>query len=213
MAVFSPTVLAYPDGYSLAQNQNLILQDNILSTTASNPLNTSVINDLSGWYDNLPSIVAANATTTRVASPIPCAGFEEAYIYPVNATTGAACAFSIYLIWGDKMAAGTSVRYFAQLTWATTALGVTATTYTPMRSPGGIVYRTYGAVGTVTNAMSAMLDSIAGCQTTQLPGGTTSPLTPNTVGLSHLGGADYIAIVGNTYATSAHQPNFFVRFG
>lgn len=214
MAVFSPTVLSYPDGYTLAASQNLILQDNILSSTANNPLNSSAPADLSGWYDNLPSIVVANATTTRVASPIPCSGFEEAYIYPVNALAGASVQFAVYLIWGDKMASGTSNRYFAQLTYdLSTAMGATNASYLTMRSPGGINYKTYGAIGTGRTNFSAILDSTAGCQTAQSPGGTASPYTPYTLGLAHLGGADYMAIVGNTYASGAHQPNFFVRFG
>lgn len=208
MATYSKTFLAFPDGFVQNNGQSIFLQDSLpITGIATNPQASFNSNAQSGWYRSLPKVCLSGAPATQVASLIPVAGYDEAYLMPVNAS-GSTAAIDIYGIWGDYQSGGDSVRWLVQLFYST-GIMTSSTAGCPMPSINGTAYRSFTGLGTPTTGMNKVLDDTIGCTTSPLAGSST---TPQVYGFPHLGGADYLAICAGGPASDTIL-NCYVRLG
>ena len=205
MATYSKTLLAFPDGFTQAQSQVIFLQDTLTAGSATNP--QASFNSCSGWYNSIPKLCLSGSSSTIICPLISVNGFDEAYLYPVNASAATA-ALDIYLIWGDNQLGGESSRWLVQHFYSTGTM-TTSSGGMPMTSAGGTAYTTFTGLGTPTTGMSKILEDTVGC-TTSVFGGTSSQA--QVYGFPHLGGADYMAICSAAPA-AANKVNCYVRLG
>lgn len=207
MAAYSKTFLAFPDGFSQPASTALHLADSASTNSPANPLSSYSGLEQSGWYKNLPRVQLSNSATLQVASLIPCLGYEEAYMMPVNASASAHDV-SFYAIYGDYASGGEATRWLVQLLYGTGTMTSSAAGL-PMPSAGGTAYRTFTGLGTAVPGFSAALDSVIGCTTSAIAG---SASVPQTYSFPHLGGADYLVICASGPA-AALSFNCYVRLG
>lgn len=207
MAAYSKTFLAFPDGFSQPASTALHLADSASTNSPANPLSSYSGLEQSGWYKNLPRVQLSNSATLQVASLIPCLGYEEAYMMPVNASASAHDV-SFYAIYGDYASGGEATRWLVQLLYGTGTMTSSAAGL-PMPSAGGTAYRTFTGLGTAVPGFSAALDSVIGCTTSAIAG---SASVPQTYSFPHLGGADYLAICASG-PSAALSFNCYVRLG
>ena len=151
----------------------------------------------SGGYTTGEGIV------TQVGSTgfIPCSGFDECYVMPLAAGSGDTPSFAVWALYGNKQSAGTSTYYNVKLLGSMT----TATLSGFAISVEGGSYFTKNP--TYTAAFTSVLDDTVGCTTKTQAGSST---VMGTVGIAHLGGADFIAI---TCSAGDIGLNMLVRFG
>jgi len=150
----------------------------------------------SGGYTTGEGIV------TQVGSTgfIPCSGFDECYVMPLGGTNAATPSFAVWALYGNKQSAGTSTYYNVKLLGSMT----TAAAGFALSVEGGSYYTKNP---TYTAAFTSVLDDTVGCTTKTQAGSST---VMGTVGIAHLGGADFIAI---TCSAGDIGLNMLVRFG
>lgn len=175
MSASAPVLLAFPDGLQSANGVKIV--------------GTLTAAKGEGVYNAIPR--AENADNGSLVSAIPCAGYSELYFMPVS-TDSSNPTFYIYGVYTNKQGGhGVPTQWVVKLlhTVNTTQIvgGKSAV------SLGGINYVTLDVQGVA--AFTAVLDKVIGCET-WAQAGSSDVLA--TVGIPHLGGAEYLIITTST---------------
>ena len=132
---------------------------------------------------------------------IECNGYDECHLMPLGGATGDTPTLAVFAFYGDRQNGGVNRRYTVKLLLSMTNAG----------GAGGFSINWDGTTyftknPTVTAAYTNVLDGTVGCTTTTQAGTGT---LMGTVGIAHLGGADYIAV---TTGGGSAGINMLVRF-
>lgn len=208
----SKIIYAMPDGLVLPGNQTITWTG--VGSTATGAL--------SNVYANLPSVVLSGTPTTIIARPIPCAGFQAAFLTPMlveNVATPLTMTWFVYGIWSSSQVGGDDNFYVARLL---TSIAMTGSDSDSNSSATSLVINPRVAGQTSYRAASAISNtqSLAAVTGAQFYGGTAGAQTVahtrvnataelNCVLVSNLLGCDYLAFSSNSTADDK-TPNLMV---